>query len=185
MQHERRQLELFDAAGTGEPAVSTGSAPSRDPSPLRPALFEPGPESRRQGTRGRQNGRPDWPGRPGAAPDRPPQKLFRVSEIAEHVGVTRQTIHNYATIGLITEKRQTPGGQRLYDESVFPVLARIQRLKARHRLAEIRRLLEEEVAREVGLAPSMERDAGSGGDSAMQEGPADATAAGERPPAGP
>jgi DNA-binding transcriptional MerR regulator len=69
--------------------------------------------------------------------------LYRVSEIAEHVGLTRQTLHNYATIGLITEEAQTPGGQRLFDESVFSRLGLIQRLKPTHRLQEIRRLLEE------------------------------------------
>ena len=73
----------------------------------------------------------------------PPKKLYRISEIAEHIGLTRQTIHNYATIGLITEEMRTPGGQRLFDESVFSRLGLIRRLKSTHRLREIRRLLEE------------------------------------------
>jgi DNA-binding transcriptional MerR regulator len=73
-----------------------------------------------------------------------PQRLYRVSEIAEHLGITRQTIHNYATIGLITEEDRTPGGQRLFDESVFDRLFLIQRLKPMHRLSEIRRLLAEQ-----------------------------------------
>jgi DNA-binding transcriptional MerR regulator len=81
---------------------------------------------------------------------RPPRKLYRVSEIAECAGVTRQTIHNYATIGLIVEEERTPGGQRLYDESVFATLGRIQRLKATHRLTEIRRILE----RQPGAGPA-------------------------------
>jgi DNA-binding transcriptional MerR regulator len=180
MQRERRQLELFGADEAGETASPALRTPAPRPSPTRgEAGYETAFAAAEQK---RASGRPD---RPGAAIHRPPKKLFRVSEIAEHVGVTRQTIHNYATIGLITEQRQTPGGQRLYDESVFPVLARIQRLKARHRLAEIRRLLEEEVAREVGLSPSGERGAGSGGESATRDGPVDATAAGERPPAEP
>jgi len=75
---------------------------------------------------------------------RPPRKLYRVSEIAEAAGVTRQTIHNYATIGLIIEEKRTAGGQRLYDESVFAVLGRIRRLKAVYRLRDIRRMLERE-----------------------------------------
>jgi len=74
----------------------------------------------------------------------PPRKLYRVSEIAEHLGITRQTLHNYATIGLITEEDRTPGGQRLFGESVFDRLVIIQRLKPLHRLFEIRRLLAEE-----------------------------------------
>ena len=71
-----------------------------------------------------------------------PAKLYRVSEIASHFHLTRQTVHNYATIGLITERRRTPGGQRLFDESVFHRLHRIHRLKDRYRLHEIRRLLD-------------------------------------------
>jgi DNA-binding transcriptional MerR regulator len=75
-----------------------------------------------------------------------PKKLYRVSEIADHLGVTRQTLHNYAIIGLITEERRTEGGHRLFDESVFARLAIIQRLKHKHRLHEIRRMMEEGVA---------------------------------------
>jgi DNA-binding transcriptional MerR regulator len=75
-----------------------------------------------------------------------PKKLYRVSEIADHLGVTRQTLHNYAIIGLITEERRTDGGQRLFDESVFTRLAIIQRLKRKHRLHEIRRIMEEGAA---------------------------------------
>jgi len=71
-----------------------------------------------------------------------PAKLYRVSEIASHFHLTRQTVHNYATIGLITERRRTPGGQRLFDESVFHRLHRICRLKDRYRLHEIRRMLD-------------------------------------------
>jgi len=71
-----------------------------------------------------------------------PRKLYRVSEIAHHLDITRQTVHNYATIGLITEERRTPGGQRLFDESVFGRLAEIQRLKHTHRLHEIRRIFD-------------------------------------------
>jgi DNA-binding transcriptional MerR regulator len=74
----------------------------------------------------------------------PPRKLYRVSEIADHLGITRQTLHNYATIGLIAEEDRTPGGQRLFDVSVFDRLFLIQRLKPLHRLSEIRRLLAEQ-----------------------------------------
>ncbi len=71
-----------------------------------------------------------------------PEKLYRASEVARHFNLTRQTVHNYATIGLITERDRTPGGQRLFDESVFRRLHQIQRMKGRHRLHEIRRLLD-------------------------------------------
>lgn len=81
-----------------------------------------------------------------AAPVRIPRKLYRVSEIARHLEVTRQTVHNYATMGLITEESQTEGGQRLFDESVFARLAHIERLKGTYRLHEIRRLLDAQAA---------------------------------------
>jgi len=71
-----------------------------------------------------------------------PRKLYRVSEIAQHLGLTRQTVHNYATIGLITEDARTQGGQRLFGESVFERLMFVQRMKHTHRLHEIRRLLD-------------------------------------------
>jgi DNA-binding transcriptional MerR regulator len=82
-----------------------------------------------------------------------PRKLYRVSEIADHMGLTRQTLHNYATIGLITEERRTDGGHRLFDESVFARLALIQRLKRTHRLHEIRRMLDSGEP-EKGAVPS-------------------------------
>jgi len=72
----------------------------------------------------------------------PPRPLYRASEIAAYFGLSRQTIHNYTTMGLITEEDRTEGNHRLYDESVFSALARIQRLKATHRLQDIRRMLE-------------------------------------------
>lgn len=83
-----------------------------------------------------------------------PAKLYRVSEIASHFHLTRQTVHNYATIGLITERRRTPGGQRLFDESVFHRLHRIHRLKDRYRLHEIRRLLDTPGAPDTPDAPA-------------------------------
>lgn len=88
-----------------------------------------------------------------AGPGVPP-KLYRVSEIAQHLDITRQTIHNYATIGLITEEAQTPGGQRLFDESVFSRLVQIQRLKRRYRLSQIRRLLDTGGAPDPTAAPA-------------------------------
>jgi DNA-binding transcriptional MerR regulator len=90
----------------------------------------------------------------GAEALRLPLKLYRVSEIADHLGLTRQTIHNYATIGLIAEEGQTPGGQRLFGESVFADLALILRLKQTHRLHEIRRILD---GRRPSPAPETEK----------------------------
>ena len=58
-----------------------------------------------------------------------PPKLYRISEIVEYTGVSRQTIHNYTTMGLITEARRTGGGHRLYDEGVFTRLDTIEEMK--------------------------------------------------------
>ena len=77
---------------------------------------------------------------------RPPVKLFRIGEIAEFRGVSRQTVHNYTAMGLITEDKRSAGGHRLYDESVFDALARIEQLKRSKTLAEIRRQLSAERA---------------------------------------
>ena len=72
-------------------------------------------------------------GGPGG-PRRPiPPKLYRISEIVEYSRVSRQTIHNYTTMGLITEARRTRGGHRLYDESVFGRLDLIEELKGHNR----------------------------------------------------
>jgi len=68
-----------------------------------------------------------------------PPKLYRIGEIVEHSGLSRQTIHNYTTMGLLIEARRTDGGHRLYDESVFERLNGIIALKAQHKsLAYIR-----------------------------------------------
>jgi len=59
-----------------------------------------------------------------------PPKLYRIGEIVDYAGVSRQTIHNYTTMGLLREIRWTAGGHRLFDESVFGRLDRIAKLKA-------------------------------------------------------
>jgi DNA-binding transcriptional MerR regulator len=60
-----------------------------------------------------------------------PPKYYRVGEITAHFGLSRQTIHNYTTMGLIAESRWTPGGHRLYDASVFGRVAAILDMKDR------------------------------------------------------
>ena len=64
-----------------------------------------------------------------AARERPP-KLYRIGEVVDYSGVSRQTIHNYTTMGLLREIRWTAGGHRLYDESVFGRLDQINEFKA-------------------------------------------------------
>ena len=62
-----------------------------------------------------------------------PPKFYRIGEVVEYSGVSRQTIHNYTTMGLLHECRWTPGGHRLYDESVFLRLEEIAAMKARNK----------------------------------------------------
>lgn len=73
-----------------------------------------------------------------------PPKLYRVGELVRFTGLSRQTIHNYTTMGLIQESEWTPGGHRLYDEFVFQRLKRISELKGELPMVEIHKLLEEE-----------------------------------------
>jgi len=75
---------------------------------------------------------------------RAPRKLYRVSEILSHTGISRQTLHNYTQMGLITEEERTPAGHRLYAQSVFARLVRIEKLKKHKTLKEVRELLEDE-----------------------------------------
>jgi len=62
-----------------------------------------------------------------------PPKLYRVGELVEYAGVSRQTIHNYAVMGLLPESRWSKGGHRLFDEDVFDRLELIGRLRGRNR----------------------------------------------------
>lgn len=73
-----------------------------------------------------------------------PVKLYRIGEIVRHTNFTRQTIHNYTTMGLIRESDWTEGGHRLYDESVFEQLWKIQQLRKTKTLSEIQKILKKE-----------------------------------------
>ena len=72
-----------------------------------------------------------------------PAKLYRIGEVVRHSPFTRQTIHNYTTMGLIEESGWTEGGHRLYDESVFERLSKILELRRTKTLAEIKKILKE------------------------------------------
>jgi DNA-binding transcriptional MerR regulator len=73
---------------------------------------------------------------------RPPRKLWKIGEIARHMNLSRQTIHNYTLLGLIAEEERTESGHRLYGDSVWKSLARIERLKQEGKsLSEIARRL--------------------------------------------
>ncbi len=73
-----------------------------------------------------------------------PRKLFKIGEVMRHTGLSRQTIHNYTTLGLITEEERTDSGHRLYGEDVFRRLKRIEELKGKMTLKDIRRTLSRE-----------------------------------------
>jgi len=74
----------------------------------------------------------------------PPVKKYRIGEVVQFSGLSRQTVHNYTIMGLISEIERTEGGHRLYPESVFERLARIEELKKTNTLREIRAVLEQE-----------------------------------------
>jgi DNA-binding transcriptional MerR regulator len=73
-----------------------------------------------------------------------PAKLYRIGELVRYTPFSRQTIHNYTTMGLIREVEWTQGGHRLYDESVFEQLSRINELRKTKTLFEIRKILRKE-----------------------------------------
>jgi len=84
------------------------------------------------------------------------RKLYRIGEIMRYTGLSRQTVHNYTVIGLITEAERTDGHQRLYDEETFERLARIAELKEQGKtLREIREILEAEHAGSRGRESSI------------------------------
>lgn len=70
-----------------------------------------------------------------------PVKLYRIGEVVRYTPFTRQTIHNYTTMGLINETGWTEGGHRLYDVSVFERLSKIIELRKTKTLAQIRNIL--------------------------------------------
>lgn len=72
------------------------------------------------------------------------EKLFKIGEVMEETGLSRQTIHNYTLAGLIQEARRTPSGHRLYDENVFDRLEQIKILQTKnYTLYQIKKILEE------------------------------------------
>ncbi len=81
-----------------------------------------------------------------------PAKLYRIGEIVRHTPFTRQTIHNYTTMGLIRESDWTEGGHRLYDESVFERLWRIGQLRKDKTLTEIQKLFKAEENRQMAAS---------------------------------
>ena len=74
----------------------------------------------------------------------PREKLYKIGEIIEETGLSRQTIHNYTLTGLIQERKRTLSGHRLYDEHVFERLEQIKTLQGKnYTLQQIKKILAE------------------------------------------
>lgn len=78
---------------------------------------------------------------PSAPPSSGPRKLFKIGEVMQYTGLTRQTVHNYTMLGLIHPAETTASGHRLYDEQVFKIVEWIKMLKAHHQLLEVREMM--------------------------------------------
>jgi DNA-binding transcriptional MerR regulator len=74
-----------------------------------------------------------------------PEKMYRIGEVVRSTPFSRQTIHNYTTMGLIEESGWTEGGHRLYDETVFARLSEIMDLRKTKTLAQIRVIMRDSV----------------------------------------
>lgn len=79
--------------------------------------------------------------RPQRGGARRPRKLYRIGEITGFTGLSRQSIHRYATLGLLTEEERTESGHRLFGPGVFDRLRRIESLKKTKTLEEIAEIL--------------------------------------------
>ena len=78
-----------------------------------------------------------------------PKKLFKIGEVMKFSGLSRQTVHNYTMMGLISEQERTStGGHRLYSESVFSRLEKIAMLRRHRSLREVMDFLKKEDAKE-------------------------------------
>lgn len=72
----------------------------------------------------------------------PVKKLFKIGEVMEHSGLSRQVIHYYTQLELIKEARWTKTGHRLYGEEVFRRLKRIKALRGKGKtLMQIKRIV--------------------------------------------
>ena len=66
--------------------------------------------------------------------------LYRIGELADLAGVSRQVVSTYCMYGLIQEADRTPGGHRLFDASTARRIQLIRELKTRYTLREIREI---------------------------------------------
>lgn len=78
------------------------------------------------------------------SPATPVRKLFRIGEVAEYGGLSRQSVNYYTALGILREVARTKAGHRLYDETVFDRIERLRQLKATKTLREIADILRAE-----------------------------------------
>jgi len=83
------------------------------------------------------------------SPQKPVKKLFKIGEVAEYSGLSRQTVNYYTALGILHEAARTKAGHRLYDEKVFDRIERLRELKASRTLHEIAELLDQEARQET------------------------------------
>ena len=83
-----------------------------------------------------------------------PPKLYSTGEVMSYAEISRQTLHNYKRLGLVTPATVNKSGACFYDESVFGTIRRIRMFQRHHKLREIRQLL--------GVAPDPAALAGKG-----------------------
>ena len=73
------------------------------------------------------------------------EKFYKMGEVMQYTGLSRQTIHNYTLTGLIQEARRTASGHRLYDESVFDRLEQMLVVQSKnYTLMQIKKILNQE-----------------------------------------
>ena len=78
------------------------------------------------------------------SPRKPIKKLFKIGEVSEHSGLSRQTVNYYTVLGILPETARTKAGHRLYDEAVFDRIERLRELKPTKTLREIAEVLQSE-----------------------------------------
>lgn len=99
-----------------------------------------------------------------------PPKLYRIGEVVDYSGVSRQTIHNYTTMGLLHETRWTAGGHRLYDETVFERLDKIIEFKSENKSLQDIREYFKQLDNLSTVEAQQEKAGGAGADLPQAEG---------------
>jgi DNA-binding transcriptional MerR regulator len=70
------------------------------------------------------------------------KKMFKIGEVMEYSGLSRQVVHNYTQLELIQEARRTPSGHRLYSENVFERIKKIKKFQSQGKtLRQIKKII--------------------------------------------